>query len=174
MRDFYISLFSLFIGILVGISAYGSYTHHCQPITPPEPEIEYVYVEQEPEVVVEYVYIPFEEVSFRNYTNQEEWYLKDLAMREAESEGIIGMLWVMYTVECRCEAFGHTIEYEWGSSAFETSMSRSGITPNEDCLKAYELFREGWEPRPLYFGSGYYHSFATDLCQVGNHCFSSK
>lgn len=166
---------TFFVGVIFGIVYICTINAHTsKPIENPEPKIEYVYVEQEPEVVVEYVYIPFEEVSFRNYTEQEEWYLKDLAMREAEGEGVIGMLWVMYTVECRCEAFGHTIEYEWGSSAFKTSMNRSGITPNEDCLKAYELFREGWEPRPLYFASGYYHSFATDLCQVGSHCFSSK
>ena len=54
------------------------------------------------------------------------------------------------------------------------SYLNNGLEPNEDCLKALEIFREGWEPRPLYFGRNYYHSFATDLCQVGNHCFSSK
>ena len=165
---------TFFIGIIFGIIYTCTFYAHTDPVEPPEPQIEYVYVEQEPEVVVKYVYIPFEEVSFRNHTAQEEWYYKDMAMREGEGEGVIGMLWIMYTLECRCKAFGHTVEQEWSSSAFETSMNRSGLTPNENCLKAYELFREGWEPRPLYFARGYYHSFATDLCQVGNHCFSSK
>lgn len=176
LSAFFCTVGTLMVGVGVGIAICGSYTHHYQPITttPPEPKSEYVYVEQEPEVVVEYVYIPFEEVFFRNHTEREEWCLKDLAMREGEGEGVIGMLWIMYTVECRCEAFGHSIEEEWAGSAFQTSMNRSGLEPNEDCLKAYELFREGWEPKPLYFGAGYYHDFATDLCQVGNHCFSSK
>lgn len=176
MRNVLTSLFSLFIGIIVGIAAYGSYQSQYQPITTekPEPEVQYVYIETEPEVITEYVYVPVEEEFFRNHTEQEEWYIKDLAMREGEGEGVIGMLWIMYTLECRCKTFNHTIEEEWAGSAFKTSMNRTGLTPNENCEKAYELFREGWKPEPLYFGAGYYHSFATDLCQVGGHCFSSK
>ena len=174
MRNVLNSLFSMFIGIVVGISAFGSYQSHNHPITTekPEPEIQYVCIESEPQV--EYVFIPFEEVGFRNFSESEEWYLKDLAMREAEGEGVNGQCWVMYCVLCRCEAFNHTIEQEWAGSAFKTSMNRSGLTPNENCNKAFELIREGWEPKPLYFGAGYYHDFATDLCQVGNHCFSSR
>lgn len=163
---------TFFIGVIFGVIYICTINAHTTPIEIPEPEIQYVYVE--PEKVVEYVYIPFEEVEFRNFTAEEEWYLKDLAMREAEGEGEIGQVWVMYTGLCRCEAFGQSIEEMWGSSAFETSMNRSGLSPNEDCEKAFELIREGWEPKPLYFGRNYYHSFATDLCQVGNHCFSSK
>lgn len=166
-------ILSFAIGIIFGFIYFGTIQAHTSQ---PEPikEIEYVYIEQEPEVVTETVYVEVEPELIRNFTEQEEWYLMDLAMRESEGEGVIGMLWVMYTVECRCETFNHTISEEWGSPAFETSMFRSGIEPNEDCLKALEIFREGWEPRPLYFGRNYYHSFATDLCQVGNHCFSSK
>lgn len=175
------SIFSLIIGIVVGWAITGSYFSHNYNISTenPEPKIEYVYIEKEPEVVTEYiylepekeyVYVPYEEF-YRNLTTEDEWYYKDLAMREAEGEGVIGMLWVMYTAECRCEAFGNTISQEWGSSAY-TSMNRSGLTPNENCNRAFELFREGWKPKPLYFARGYYHSFANDLCQVGNHCFS--
>lgn len=166
---------TFFIGVIFGAIYACTVNAHSQAPEPiPQKVIQYVYVEKEPEVITEYVYVPVEEEFFRNHTEQEEWYIKDLAMREGEGEGVIGMLWIMYTLECRCKAFNHTIEEEWASSAFQTSMNRTGLTPNENCEKAYELFREGWEPEPLYFGAGYYHSFATDLCQVGGHCFSSK
>lgn len=168
---------TFFIGVIFGVIYICTVqAHTSEPIEIPEPEIQYVYVEAEPEVITEteYIYLYRDEVNYRNHTEKEEWYFKDLGMREAEGEGVIGILWVMYTMECRCEAFGTSVEEEWGGKAFQTSMNRSGKEPNEDCLKAYELFREGWTPKPLYFGRNYYHSFATDLCQVGNHCFSSK
>lgn len=170
--------FSLIIGIFGGIAIYGSYiSHDYHMSTEPPKEVEYIYVQPEKEIVTEYVYlepeveyVPYEEF-FRNLTEEDEWYLKDLAMREAEGEGVIGQCWVMYTVLCRCEAFGHSIKEEWGSEAY-TSMSRTGRTPNEDCLKAFEMIREGWTPKPLYFRANHYHTFGTELCQVGNHYFS--
>ena len=169
-------LFTLIVGIAVGIAAYGSYTSHNYSMTAqaPEPQIEYVYIEKEPEVITETVYIEVEPEFFRNLSDADGWYYKDYAMREGEAEGVIGMLWLMYTFENRCEAYGHTPEEEWASSASEPSMFRTEIEPNEDCLKAYELFIEGWEPKPLYFRAGHYHSFGTELCQVGNHYFSTK
>lgn len=178
------SIFSLFIGIVVGWAITGSYFSHNYHISTEnsEPKTEYIYVTAEPEVIrdTEYVYIESEPVIeyihvtdefYRNFTAEEEWYLKDLSMREAESEGVIGQCWVMYTALCRCEAFNNSIKEEWSSSAY-TSMSRTGITPNEDCNKAFELIREGWTPRPLYFRANHYHTFGTELCQVGNHYFS--
>lgn len=177
-------IFALLVGIFVGVASYGSYKSHDYHMTTqnPEPIREYIYIEKEPEVIrdTEYVYIESEPVIeyihvtdefYRNFTTEEEWYYKDLAMREGESEGVVGMLWLMYTAECRCEAFNHSIKEEWSSSAY-TSMSRTGITPNEDCNKAFELFREGWTPRPLYFRADHYHTFGMALCQVGNHYFS--
>lgn len=170
-------LFTLLVGIAVGIAAYGSYTSHDYSMStqPPEPQIEYVYIETEKVVEVPVkVEVPVyvEEEFFRNISDADSWYYKDYAMREGESEGVTGMLWLMYTFENRCEAYGHTPEEEWASPASESSMFRTGIEPNEDCLKAYELFIEGWEPKPLYFRAGHYHSFGTELCQVGNHYFS--
>ena len=171
-------LFTFMVGLAVGIASYGSYKSHDYHITTqnPEPIREYIYIESEPEIiekvveVEKVVYLSSEEF-FRNLTEEDEWYLKDLAMREAEGEGVIGQCWVMYTVLCRCEAFNHTIKDEWSSSAY-TSMNRTGLTPNEDCLMAFELIREGWTPKPLYFRARGYHSFGTELCQVGNHYFS--
>ena len=162
-------ILTFFIGIIFGAVYYGTIQAHTEPTA--EKEIEYVYLE--PEQTVEYVYIPFEEVSFRNLSEDDEFFYKDLAMREAENQGVIGMLWVMYTVECRCEAFNHTPEQEWGSSAYKASMSRSGITPNDDCNEAFELFRQGWIPKPLNFRAGSYHDFREPLCQVGGHYFSA-
>ena len=173
-------IFALLVGIAVGAASYGSFKSHDYHMTTenPEPRIEYVYIEKEPVVVhdTEYVYeteikyVPHEDF-FRNFTAEDEWYLKDLAMREAEGEGVIGQCWLMYTVLCRCEAFGHTVKEEWESSAY-TSMNRTGKEPNEDCNKAFELIREGWTPKPLYFRASHYHTFGTELCQVGNHFFS--
>ena len=161
------------LGVIFGVLYICTIHAHTTPIERPEPEIQYVYIEAEPEVITETVYVEVEPEFFRNHTEQEEWYYKDLGMREAEGEGVIGILWVMYTAECRCEAFGTTIEQEWGGSAFQTSMFRSGLEPNEDCLKAYELFREGWMPKPLNFRAGTYHGFREPLCQVGQHYFSA-
>lgn len=169
-------IFTFIIGVAFGVIFYGTYKAHTQTQVASEPIIktEYVYIEKEPEVITEYVYIEKEPELVRNITQEDEWYYKDLGMREGEGEGVDGILWVMYTAECRCEAFGHTIKEEWESDAFKTSMSRTGKTPNEDCEKAFEIFREGWTPRPLYFRRGAYHSFGTPLAQVGNHYFSSK
>lgn len=165
-------LFTLLVGIAVGIASYGSYIHH-RP-TPIETKTEYVYIEKEPQIVTETVYIEVEPEFYRNISDSDSWYYMDIAMREAENQGIVGMLWVMYTFDNRCEAFGHTPKEEWESSAYETSMFRTGVEPNEDCLKAFEIFREGWVPKPLYFRAGHYHSFGTPLCQVENHYFSTK
>lgn len=172
MKHTVLCLFSMLVGIAVGIAAYGSYQAHNFHYETAEPEIQYVYIEKEPKIITETIYIEVEPEFFRNTTSEEDWYYMDLAMREGEGEGVIGMLWIMYTGECRCKVFGQTVEEMWGSSAFQSSMSRTGLEPNEDCLKALELFKEGWVPRPLYFQRGSYHSFANDLCRVGNHCFS--
>ena len=172
MRQVLEHLFTLLVGIAVGIAGYGSYTHHNKPIE--TIKTEYVYIETEPEIITETVYVEVEPDFFRNYSEADGWYIKDYAMREGESEGVIGMLWLMLTFENRCETYGHTPAEEWASPASESSMFRSGIEPNEDCLKAYELFIEGWIPKPLYFRAGHYHNFGTPLCQVGSHYFSTK
>lgn len=170
-------IFLILIGAAFGIAVYGSYQSHTksyQMTTEPEPVIEYVYIEKEPQIVTEYVYVEKEETFYRELTSQDVYYLCDLAMREAEGEGITGMLWVMYCAECRCEAYGLTYEEVWKSDAFKTSMSRSGIEPNENCLEAIAIFEEGWIPKPLWFRAGQYHGFGTPLCQVGKHYFSMK
>lgn len=171
-------LFTLIVGIAVGIAAYGSYQAHSRSYqaekTPPETKIEYVYIESEPEIITETVYIEKEPTFYRELTEDDCFYLMDLAMREAEDQGTVGMLWVMYTAECRCEAFGISYESVWLSDAFSSSWGRRGIEPNEDCLRALALFEEGWLPKPLYFRAGHYHGFGTELCQVGNHYFSTK
>lgn len=170
------TILTFFIGIVFGVVFYGTYKAHTQTQVASEPQIitEYVYLEKEPEIVTEVIYIEREPDFFRNYSDSDAWYFMDYAMREGESEGVVGMLWLMYTLENRCEAFGTTPAEEWASHASESSMFRTGIEPNENCLKAYELFVEGWTPKPLYFRAGQYHAFGTHLCQVGNHYFSTK
>ena len=124
MKNILTSLFSLLVGIGVGIAAYGSYQAHTPNyhMETPEPRIEYIYIEKEPEVITETVYVEVEPDFFRNYSEADGWFIKDYAMREGESEGVIGMLWLMYTFENRCEAYGHTPEEEWASPASESSM----------------------------------------------------
>ena len=163
----------LFIGsFLLGLCTYGMYESQYQTVSPPETEIEYVYIEAEP--VIETVYIPYEEPFYRNLTNEDAYYLKDMAMREAEGQGVIGQCWVMYTVICRAEAYGKSIKEICESRAFESSRSRSGLTPNDDCNEAFALIEEGWIPKPLWFRNKHYHNFGTPLCQVGDHYFSMK
>lgn len=169
------------IVILVGVAGVGSYLAHTKnyrmsttdPYEKYEPKIEYVYIEQEPEIVIEYVYIQQED-GFRNLTEEDCWYLQDIAMREAEGEDVIGQLWVMYTVICRAEAFNQSIKEVCESKAFSSSSFRSGITPNDNCNEALALIEEGWTPKPLWFRAGHFHSFGNPLCQVGNHYFSMK
>lgn len=172
-------LFTMIVGIAVGIAAYGSYKSHNYSMSTekPEPQIEYIYIEAEPitEVVTETIYVEVEPEFFRNIPEEDGYYLKDLVMAEGEGEGINGMLWLMYTAECRKETYGlDSYKEVWESDAFASSRGRRGIEPNEDCLRAYEIFVEGWTPRPLYFRAGQYHSFGTPLCQVGDHYFSTK
>ena len=175
MRNAILYIFSLIVSFAVGIAAYGSYLSHDYSMsTKPEPTIQYVYIEREPEVITETVYIEVEPTFYRSLTEDDCYYLMDIAMRESENQGVVGMLWVMYTAECRAEAYGLTYEEVWKSDAFSSSWNRRGIEPNEDCKEAIALFEEGWLPKPLYFRAGHYHSFGTELCQVGNHFFSTR
>lgn len=173
MRQVLEYLFTLLVGIAVGIAGYGSYTHHNQPTE--VVKTEYVYIETEPEIITETVYVEVEPEFYRSFSESEAWYLKDLGMREIEGGDVVDFLWVFYTAECRKEAFGiETYEEVWRSDAFSASWSRRGIEPNENCLKAFALFEEGWTPKPLWFRADHYHGFGTPLCEVGNHYFSCK
>lgn len=159
--------------IVAGYTSYELYEiTHQEPVI--EKVIEYVYIESDPEVVTEYVYLPSTDEFYRSLTDEDCWYLKDIAMREAQNQGVVGQCWVMYTVLCRAEAFGQSIKEVCESSAFESSRSRSGITPNDDCNEALALIEEGWIPKPLYFRAGKYHNFGVPLCQYKDHYFSTR
>lgn len=173
MRQFLEYLFTLLVGIAVGVAGYGSYTHHNKPTE--VIKTEYVYIESEPEIITETVYVEVESEFYRSFSESEVWYLKDLGMREIEGGDVVDFLWVFYTAECRKEAFGYeTYEEVWRSDVFNASWSRRGIEPNENCLKAFALFEEGWTPKPLWFRADHYHGFGTPLCEVGNHYFSCQ
>ena len=166
---------TFFIGVIFGVIYICTVqTHTSEPIEIPKPEIQYVYVEAEPEIITEIKYVPYEEPFYRNLTEEDRTALLDIAMRESENQGVIGQAMVMYTVICRAEAFNQTIKEVCDSSAFESSAFRSGITPNENCEEALALIEEGWIPKPLYFRRDHYHNFGTPLYQVGPHYFSSK
>jgi len=166
---------TFFIGVIFGVIYTCTVNAHTQSTPEPiKPEIQYIYVESEPEVITETVYVPYEEPFYRNLTEEDRTALLDISMREAEGQDVIGQAMVMYCVICRAEAFNQSIKEVCDSSAFSSSAFRSGKTPNDNCKEALSLIEEGWTPKPLYFRRDYYHDFGTPLFQVGPHYFSSK
>ena len=165
---------SFVVGIIICGSVIAWKQSYADAYVEPKKEIvyEYVYLESEPKI--EYVKVPYEEPFYRNFTTEDEWYLKDMAMREAEGQGVIGQCWVMYVMICRAEAFGQSIKQVYESDAFKSSEFRKGKTPNDDCNEAFALIEEGWMPKPLYFRRDHYHNFGTPLCSYGSHYFSTK
>lgn len=164
----------LVIGTAFGIVIHGSLTSWYKDEPEPIVITEYKVIEAEPEIITETVYVPYEEPFYRNLTDEDAYYLKDMAMREASGESVIGQAMVMYVVINRAEVFNQSIKQVCESDAFKSSRGMSGKTPNENCLEALALIEEGWTPKPLYFRASQYHSFGTPLYQVGNHYFSSK
>ena len=171
-------LFTLLVGLLVGIAAYGSYQAHTasyeEEKTPPQ--IEYVYIETEPEVVTEYVYIEVEpEPFYRNLTAEECDLLEQIAFAEAKGEGVRGMVMVMNVVLNRVEADGYGDSIEeviFASGQFYTE----GMTPNvsEECHEAMALVLEGadFSQGALYFNKYGYRANKEPLFQYGAHYFS--
>lgn len=167
-------LFTLLVGIAVGIASYGSYIHH-RP-TPIETKTEYVYIEQEPQIVTEYVYVEVEpEPFYRNLTAEECDLLEQIAFAEAQGEGTRGMVMVMNVVLNRVEAegYGDTIEEViFAEGQFYTE----GMTPNvsDECHEAMALVLEGadFSQGALYFNGGGYRNDKEPLFQYKNHYFS--
>jgi hypothetical protein len=177
IKEVMLIMFYIVLGALLGIACYGSYQSHHQITTEKPYVVKVVEVEKIVEVPVKVevevpVYVPYTEPFYRNFTEEDKYYLMDGAMREAEGEGVIGQALVMYVIINRAEAFNMTIKQTVLSSAFESSLNRAGRTPNEDCIKALALIEEGWTPKPLYFRAGTYHNFGTPLFHYGNHYFS--
>jgi len=167
-------LFTLLVGIAVGIASYGSYIHH-KP-TPIETKTEYVYIETEPQIVTEYVYIEVEpEPFYRNLTAEECDLLEQIAYAEAKGEGVRGMVMVMNVVLNRVEApgFGDTIEEViFAEGQFYTA----GMTPNvsDECHEAMSLVLEGadFSQGALFFNKYGYRNGKEPLFQYLNHYFS--
>ena len=167
-------VFTFIVGIAVGIASYGSYIHH-RP-TPIETKTEYVYIEQEPQIVTEYVYIEVEpEPFYRNLTAEECDLLEQIAYAEARGEGVRGMVMVMNVVLNRVEApgFGDTIEEViYAEGQFYTQ----GMTPNvsDECHEAMSLVLEGadFSQGALFFNKYGYRNGKEPLFQYLNHYFS--
>ena len=167
-------LLLLIMGTLFGMAIHGAWTEQFKEEPEPIVITEYQVIEAEPEVITEVVYVPYEEPFYRNLTEEDVYYLKDIAMREASGESIIGQAMVMLVVINRAEAFNQSIKQVCESDAFKSSRGMSGKIPNDNCNEALALIESGWEPKPLFFRAGHYHSFGTPLYQVGNHYFSMK
>ena len=174
MRNVLLNIFSLIVGIAVGIASYGSYINH-RP-TPIETKTEYVYIEKEPQIVTEYVYIEVEpEPFYLNLTAEECDLLEQIAYAEAKGEGVRGMVMVMNVVLNRVEAngFGDSIEEViFAQGQFYTD----GMTPNvsEECHEAMSLVLEGadFSQGALYFNKYGYRSEKEPLFQYKNHFFT--
>lgn len=171
-------LFTLIVGICVGIAAYGSYESHNYSMSTEKPEVEirYVYIESEPEIITETVYIEVEpEPFYRNLTSEECDLLEQIAFAEARGEGTRGMVMVMNVVLNRVEAeeFGDSIEEViFASGQFYTE----GMTPNvsDECHEAMALVLEGadFSQGALFFNKFDYPPGREPLFQYKNHYFS--
>ena len=63
---------TFFIGVIFGaIYACTVNAHSQTPEPTPKTEIQYVYIESEPEVITETVYVPYEEPFYRNLTEED-------------------------------------------------------------------------------------------------------
>ena len=178
MKNIINVLFTLIVGIAVGIAAYGSYKSHNYSMStqPPEPQIQYVYIEKEPEVITETVYIEVEpEPFYRNLTAEECDLLEQIAFAEAESEGTRGMVMVMNVVLNRVEApgFGDSIEEViYAKGQFYTAGMTSNVS--EECHEALALVLEGadFSQGALFFNKYGYRNGKEPLFQYGAHYFS--
>lgn len=167
-------LFTLLVGIAVGIAGYGSYTHHNKPIE--TIKTEYVYIEREPEVITETVYVEIEpEPFYLNLTSEECDLLEQIAFAEAQGEGTSGMVMVMNVVLNRVEAEGYGDSIEEVIFA-EGQFYTEGMTPNvsDECHEAMALVLEGadFSQGALYFNGGGYRNDKEPLFQYKNHYFS--
>lgn len=168
----------IILGAIFGIAVYGSYQAHTKSYqmstTPPEKEIEYIYIESEPEVITEYVYIPIEEEeTYLNLTAEECDLLEQIAYAEAKGEGTRGMMLVMNVVLNRANKDGisiHDVIYAPGQFYTE------GMTPyvSEECHEALALVMDGCDDSlgALYFNCDGYRNEKEPLFQYKNHYFS--
>lgn len=178
MKNIINVLFTLIVGIAVGIAAYGSYISHnySMETQPPEPQIEYVYIEKEPEIITETVYIEKEpEPFYLNLTAEECDLLEQIAYAEARGEGTRGMVMVMNVVLNRVKApgFGDSIEEViFADGQFYTAGMTSNVS--EECHEALSLVLEGadFSQGALFFNRGGYRNGKEPLFVYGGHWFS--
>lgn len=174
MRQVLEHLFTLLVGIAVGIAGYGSYTHHNQPTE--VIKTEYVYIESEPEIITETVYVEVEpEPFYLNLTAEECDLLEQIAFAEAESEGTRGMVMVINVVLNRVNApgFGDSIEEViYAAGQFYTDGMRPNVS--EECHEAMALVLEGadFSQGALFFNKYGYRNGKEPLFQYGAHYFS--
>lgn len=180
MKNILNNILLIVIGAVFGIAVYGSYKAHTEnyhmSTTPPEKEIEYVYieVEKEPEIVTEYVYIPIEEEeTYLNLTTEECDLLEQIAYAEARGEGVRGMMLVMNVVLNRSNNSGMSIrDVIYAPNQFYTA----GMTPevSEECHEALALVMDGCDDSlgALFFNKYGYRNGKTPLFQYGAHYFS--
>ena len=115
--------------------------------------------------------------------NEDDYLLAKIAMAEAESEDTKGKALVMLVVLNRVwsDGFPDSIgEVVFQKNQFSVTMDGGRYyttSPNEDCYKAMELVKSGWDESKgaLYFEScdrASWHSRNLEfLYQVGNHRF---
>lgn len=109
--------------------------------------------------------------------------LLQIAMAEAEGEGVEGKAYVMMVVLNRVwsEGFPGTIEEVVFQPGQFTPVKDGGrywtVTPDEECYKAHEMILHGWDESEgaLYFctsgGSSWVEENTEYLYTIGNHNF---
>lgn len=165
---------TFFIGVIFGVIYICTVqAHTSEPIEIPEPEIQYVYVEAEPEIITETEYIYRDYPVERELSEEECDLLEQIAYAEAKGEGILGMMLVMNVVLNRAEKDGKTIEEViFAEGQFYTE----GMTPyvSEECHAALNLVIQGYDfsEGAIYFNKYGYRDGCEPVLQYKNHYFS--
>lgn len=119
----------------------------------------------------------------RDWGADDEAILLQIAMAEAESEGVEGKALVMMVVLNRVwsDDFPDSIEAVVTQEGQFSTVTEGGryytVTPDEECYEAMELIYSGWDESQgaLYFesctGGSWHEANLTYLFQYGNHRF---
>lgn len=205
MKHFITIAGTVLITIATVIACVGSYKAHRQsmllrpapqgevveiytPITYVEvaPEIDETYEEVQKQTATE-IFVPTDipmlrDNTFVNLTYEEQNFLLDVAMAEAEGEDSVGKALVMITVLNRSEYFSAPIgEIIYAPNQF--AVGRMGIQPIENCYEALGMVVDGWNEtwiegdwdktkKILWFSADGYPAYGEPMFQYGGHYFS--
>ena len=114
----------------------------------------------------------------REFTPEEEKMLMQIAMAEAESEGVIGKALVMCTVLNRMAVDGKPMDAIVFSGAYHVTHAGGRyytVTPDEECEIALLMVAGGWDGSQgsRYFCTGGYPQYGVPTFRYKNHWFAA-